>query len=184
MKKTSIILPAIALAVVASAAAPAQAVVVKEYPKQFCIEARCVTATHSLKAPVVEATQAKAPMMIETVVLFPTNSDKLTPAAKKQIKKLAVMLRSPALQGKHVTISGYTDNVGKPEANQRLSSHRALRVMQALIASKVPASMLSAQGYGAADPVASNATPDGRARNRRVTFSVVCPMEMDKQDKK
>lgn len=177
MKKTTVLLPAIALAVMASAAAPAQAEVVKEFPKQFCIEARCVTATHSLKAPVVVEEQVKAPIMIETVVLFHSNSDKLTPVAKKQIKKLAMMLRSPAFHGKHVTVSGYTDKVGKPEANQRLSSHRALRVMQALIAQKVPASMLSAQGYGEADPVASNATPDGRARNRRVTFSVVCPME-------
>lgn len=171
-------MPAIALAVMASAAAPAQAEVVKEYPKQFCIEARCVTATHSLKAPVVmEEPQVKAPIMIETVVLFHSNSDKLTPVAKKQIKKLAVMLRSPAFRGKHVTISGYTDKVGKVEANQRLSSHRALRVMQALIAQKVPASMLSAQGYGEADPVASNTTPEGRARNRRVTFSVMAPVD-------
>ncbi|MER2520772.1 MAG: OmpA family protein [Bdellovibrionales bacterium] len=177
MKKTTVLLPALAIAVMASAAVPAQAEVVREYPKQFCIEARCVTATHSLKAPVVEEPQVKAPIMIETVVTFQTNSEKLTPESKKQIKKLAVMLRSPAFQGKHVTVNGYTDNVGKPEANQRLSSHRALRVMQALIAHKVPASMLSAQGYGEADPVASNTTPEGRARNRRVTFSVVCPME-------
>lgn len=176
MKKTTILLPAIALAVIASAAVPAQAEIAKEYPKQFCIEARCVTATHSLKAPVVEEPQVKAPIMIETVVMFHSNSDKLTPVAKKQIKNLSMMLRSPAFRGKHITVSGFTDNVGKPEANQRLSSHRALRVMQALIAQKVPASMLSAQGYGAADPVASNATPEGRARNRRVIFSVACPM--------
>ena len=60
MKKTTVLLPALALAVMASAAVPAQAEVVKEYPKQFCIEARCVTATHSLKAPVVEEPQVKA----------------------------------------------------------------------------------------------------------------------------
>ena len=86
-----------------------------------------------------------------------------------------MQLKSPAFAGKKVVVAGYTDNVGKTARNQRLSYHRALRVMHALIANGVPASMLSAQGYGKENPMASNATPQGRAANRRVGFIVVNP---------
>ena len=77
-------------------------------------------------------------------------------------------------------VSGYTDDapIGprlKKEgvaSNQQLSQKRADAVMQFLISQGVKPQLVAAQGFGEADPVASNRTPDGRARNRRVVLSV------------
>jgi type VI secretion system protein ImpK len=75
-----------------------------------------------------------------------------------------------------VTVTGYTDNVPIKSrqfaSNDALSLERATQVMQMLQASGVPASRLEAIGRGAADPLGDNATPQGRAQNRRVEISV------------
>jgi outer membrane protein OmpA-like peptidoglycan-associated protein len=68
-----------------------------------------------------------------------------------------------------VEVHGYTDSVGKPEYNQALSERRANAVKDYLVAHGIAAAMLSAQGFGEEHPIASNATPAGRAENRRVT---------------
>jgi len=86
---------------------------------------------------------------------------------------------APAQQNK-VLVSGYTDNrpVGPALArqgitsNQDLSQKRADDVMQFLISQGVKPDLISAQGFGDANPIASNDTPQGRAQNRRVVLSV------------
>jgi peptidoglycan-binding protein ArfA len=67
-------------------------------------------------------------------------------------------------------VAGYTDDTGSDAANERLSEERADAVRAFLISAGVPADRLTARGYGAADPVASNTTPAGRALNRRVVL--------------
>lgn len=67
-----------------------------------------------------------------------------------------------------IRIEGYTDNVGKADANQRLSQQRAEAVMNWLADHGVDKSRMTAKGYGASRPVADNKTDDGRAQNRRV----------------
>jgi outer membrane protein OmpA-like peptidoglycan-associated protein len=67
-----------------------------------------------------------------------------------------------------VEVGGHTDNVGLPEANQKLSEQRAQAVMAALVQRGVSAARLTAKGYGQAAPIADNRTEDGRAKNRRV----------------
>jgi outer membrane protein OmpA-like peptidoglycan-associated protein len=69
-----------------------------------------------------------------------------------------------------IRIEGYTDTVGRGRLNQRLSAERAAAVRAALIARGIPASRLSAKGYGARHAIADNATEAGRARNRRIEF--------------
>lgn len=72
-----------------------------------------------------------------------------------------------------VTVEGHTDNVGNAKANQTLSQKRAESVVKWLVTSGgVKAEQLKAKGYGASKPIASNKTEDGRAKNRRVDFSV------------
>jgi outer membrane protein OmpA-like peptidoglycan-associated protein len=71
-----------------------------------------------------------------------------------------------------VTISGYTDNVGDGVVNQLISQARAQAVADALVNKGLSADRIAVRGYGAALPVADNATPEGRERNRRVVFSV------------
>ncbi|MBU1708169.1 OmpA family protein [bacterium] len=67
-----------------------------------------------------------------------------------------------------VEIQGHTDNVGKPEANKKLSEERANAVEQALVDSGIAAERMTAVGYGDTKPVADNRTEEGRAQNRRV----------------
>ncbi len=70
----------------------------------------------------------------------------------------------------HVAINGYTDSQGDPAANLTLSQQRADAVSAHLASRGVPADVLSATGYGDANPISSNDTADGRAANRRVEF--------------
>lgn len=67
-----------------------------------------------------------------------------------------------------VEIQGHTDNVGKPEANKKLSDERANAVKKALVDKGISADRMSAIGYGDTKPVADNQTEEGRAQNRRV----------------
>ncbi|HTU56011.1 MAG TPA: OmpA family protein, partial [Acetobacteraceae bacterium] len=60
-------------------------------------------------------------------------------------------------------------------SNQILSEKRADNVMQYIVSQGVNPSLISAHGYGDADPVASNDTPQGRAQNRRVVLSLAPP---------
>lgn len=75
--------------------------------------------------------------------------------------------------GTKVEIGGYTDNTGDPAANFKLSDDRANAVRSKLIELGVAADSLSAKGYGDSKPVANNATEDGRAKNRRMEFTVL-----------
>jgi outer membrane protein OmpA-like peptidoglycan-associated protein len=68
-------------------------------------------------------------------------------------------------------VEGYTDNVGQAATNQALSEKRAQAVVSWLTAHGVDASRLAAKGLGQANPVADNATEEGRAKNRRVELA-------------
>ncbi len=71
-----------------------------------------------------------------------------------------------------IEIAGYTDNAGNPRANQRLSQRRADAVSSWLVRKGIGATRIVTIGMGDKDPVASNSTPEGRARNRRIEFHV------------
>ncbi len=101
-------------------------------------------------------------------VTFETNSAKLRPESASALD--GVVTRIERLHGVHVDIRGYTDSVGKPEYNQKLSERRANAVKDYLEAHGVPSGVVSAQGFGEENPLASNATKEGRAENRRVTI--------------
>lgn len=169
MKSASRFLSVLTLALAAGTIVScARTTSVADYPSQSEIPARQIYATHTLK-------QGYMPMssQIDVVVHFDTNSDKLSPKAESEIEQVASIISSPSFAGSHVTVEGYTDAVGKPAKNVKLSYHRALMVVHALVEHfGIPSSMLSAQGFGAANPVATNSTAAGRAANRRVTFAV------------
>ena len=71
-----------------------------------------------------------------------------------------------------IEIQGHTDNVGKYTSNVTLSDRRANAVRAYLIKQGVPASRLTAHGYGPDLPIADNKTAEGRAKNRRVEFNI------------
>ncbi len=78
------------------------------------------------------------------------------------------------LKAGHVLeVAGYTDNTGDAALNLALSQKRAEAVREALIKYGADADMLVAKGYGEADPIASNDTPEGRLKNRRIEYHVL-----------
>src|SRR5215510_13835639 len=115
---------------------------------------------------------------VNSDLLFPSGGWQMSDRGKQIIASMAAKL-APAQQNK-VLVSGYTDNqpVGPALArqgitsNQDLSQKRAENVMAFLISQGVKPDMISAKGFGDADPIASNDTPQGRAQNRRVELSV------------
>jgi len=73
----------------------------------------------------------------------------------------------------NVEIAGYTDNAGDPEVNRELSLRRAYSVKSWLVKLGIPARRMTAVGMGERDPLASNNTPEGRAKNRRIEFHFI-----------
>jgi outer membrane protein OmpA-like peptidoglycan-associated protein len=104
-------------------------------------------------------------------VTFATASASLTAQAEETLREAAATLRSRP--GARIEVAGYTDDTGDRAFNEQLSLNRALAVRAFLIEAGVPADYLTAQGYGPADPIASNATAEGRRANRRVELHIV-----------
>ncbi len=103
-------------------------------------------------------------------VLFDTGSYTLKPGAREKLAKISgIVLAHPGLT---LQIEGHTDSVGGDEFNQQLSERRADSVRDFLAEQGVPASSITARGFGKTQPVASNDTADGRQRNRRVELVV------------
>ncbi|MEI6554876.1 MAG: DUF5723 family protein [Paludibacter sp.] len=75
-------------------------------------------------------------------------------------------------QGYNIEIQGHTNSIGSHESNMLLSQKRAQAVLTYLVSKGVDAKRMNSVGFGDTLPVASNKTPEGRALNRRVEFSV------------
>ena len=114
-------------------------------------------------------------------VLFSEGGFKLNSASKSILSKLIPTLSG--LQQTKIIVDGYTDNVPigsglKREGistNIELSSKRADVVVEFLINQGVNQNLISAQGFGESNPVASNDTSDGRSQNRRIEVTLVGP---------
>jgi outer membrane protein OmpA-like peptidoglycan-associated protein len=100
-------------------------------------------------------------------IYFNTGSAQLLPESQPALQAIARVIGQ---SGEPVlVIAGHTDNIGTMQFNQALSEQRAAAVREALVAQfGVAASRLMTQGYGFTRPLESNATVEGRARNRRV----------------
>ncbi len=103
-------------------------------------------------------------------LLFETGKDIIQPSSYPSLNKLAtVMINNP---GNHLLIEGHTDDVGDHDSNMDLSERRAKAVRNYLVTRRVSDARIEAKGYGETKPVASNDTPDGRQKNRRVEFTL------------
>jgi len=115
---------------------------------------------------------------VNSDLLFASGSWEMREQGKQIIANMAAKL-APTQQN-HVLVSGYTDNapIGRAlerqgvTSNEILSQKRAESVMAFLISQGVKPDLISAKGFGEADPVASNDTAQGRAQNRRVDLSL------------
>jgi outer membrane protein OmpA-like peptidoglycan-associated protein len=108
----------------------------------------------------------------DSVISFATDSADVPASTTGLLQKAAEDLKQLP-KGHVVEIAGYTDNTGDQALNGALSQKRAEAVRQALIKFGADPEMLIARGYGGADPVASNDTPEGRQRNRRIEYRIV-----------
>jgi outer membrane protein OmpA-like peptidoglycan-associated protein len=103
-------------------------------------------------------------------VLFDFNKSELKPAAKKE---LAGILRQMQENSRYrAKLVGYTDSKGSEAYNQRLSEKRAQAVKKFLEAGGIAENRITAKGKGEADPIASNNTKAGRAKNRRTEITL------------
>ena len=104
-------------------------------------------------------------------ILFETNKTILTKSNKQALDLLAKQL----LENKstHISIEGYTDNVGVDSLNQKLSEERANSVTAYLLSKSVEQSQLSTKGLGSKNPIASNLNEKGRIKNRRVEIRIL-----------
>ena len=104
-------------------------------------------------------------------IKFKTGKAEVDPACDRTMTAIAAIMAD--YPGFHVQVDGHTDNVGNPEANQKLSQERAEAVVKYLVEKKgVAAARLSAKGFGDSQPIADNKTKKGQAKNRRVDFTV------------
>jgi len=126
----------------------------------------------------VERLQHAMAYTVNSDLVFKSGSWEMSERGKDIIAKLSEKL-APTQQNK-LMVSGYTDDqpIGPGlqkrgvTSNQDLSLKRADAVRQFLISRGVKPNMVTTQGFGQADPVASNSTAQGRAQNRRVVLSV------------
>ena len=104
--------------------------------------------------------------LVNLNINFDTNSSVIKDSYNTRIVEFANMMKAnPKLKA---TIGAHTDSVGSDAYNQKLSERRAASTVEALKALKVDPSKITAVGYGEAKPVATNATAEGKAQNRRV----------------
>lgn len=101
---------------------------------------------------------------------FITGETTLTAESLFQMTNIATILK--AFPTAAIKIGGYTDNVGKPEDNLKLSDERAKVVMIGLVSMGIAQERVEAEGYGEQFPVEANDTSEGRAKNRRTALSV------------
>ena len=104
-------------------------------------------------------------------IRFDTASDVPRPESSGTLEELYATLA--AQKDQRVEIAGHTDAVGNDAANVDLSNRRAKSVVAWLVKKGIDAKRLTAKGYGRSQPVADNATTQGRALNRRVEVTVV-----------
>src|SRR5262249_17245121 len=108
----------------------------------------------------------------DSVVNFASDSAEVPTSMIDFLQKAAEDIKQLP-NGHVVEIAGYTDNTGEQALNVALSQKRAEAVRQMLVKFGADPEMLIAKGYGSADPVASNDTPEGRRRNRRIEYHIV-----------
>lgn len=113
-------------------------------------------------------------------ILFATNSSAVSAASKSALRNLATSLN--ANPDTDIKIVGHTDSTGKVDYNQTLSEKRAKSVYDYLMEDQgISSTRMTFEGKGIHEPVADNATPEGRAKNRRVEILILPNQRMIQQ---
>ena len=102
---------------------------------------------------------------------FNTGSAQISSSSTSELEKIYNLLIQA--ENTKLTIVGHTDNVGNPDSNLTLSKNRAESVTGFFTSKGVAANRFTTKWFGEEQPVADNATPEGRAKNRRVNLAIV-----------
>ncbi|MUO81446.1 OmpA family protein [Agrobacterium vitis] len=103
-------------------------------------------------------------------ITFPTDQDQVLPPFYPTLNSVAIVLKK--FNRTLVDVNGHTDSTGGLQHNQDLSQRRAESVLNYLGSQGVDPRRMSAMGFGPSQPIATNATPQGRAQNRRVEVAI------------
>ena len=104
-------------------------------------------------------------------IFFETGKATLKPKSFPELNKVVKFLNENTAI--NIQIEGHTDNVGKPDANLKLSRWRARAVQQYLVGKGIPIKRVKFDGFGQNKPVAKNTTAQGKSLNRRVEFKIL-----------
>ncbi len=118
----------------------------------------------------VTSTENGVKLTLENLSFEPDQA-RLLPGEDQRLNAISAALK--AMQGRTIRVVGYTADVNNPEGEKKLSWSRALTIVHELEQRGIPAKDLVYEGRGARDPLASNATPEGRAQNRRVEITIL-----------
>jgi outer membrane protein OmpA-like peptidoglycan-associated protein len=120
----------------------------------------------SVKGDIIRIEEGTKEIILSAGASFAFGSTKIIPAAYEELNKILIeMKQDPSSRWR---IEGYTDNIGSDEANKRISRQRAEAVRDYFVSRGINNSRFEVVGFGKGNPIASNNTEEGRAKNRRV----------------
>ena len=139
------------------------------FSSNFSLQNSTDTKPYRKDAP-LQKMDAGATIVLENI-FFKTNSANLESESFIELTKLTELLvKNEKLR---IRIEGHTDSDGDEAANLKLSQARALSVKTYLESKGIVATRIESEGYGETQPLESNATPEGKAKNRRTVFRVL-----------
>ncbi|AUI69240.2 OmpA family protein [Beggiatoa leptomitoformis] len=124
----------------------------------------------------------KGLLLVLESVYFTADGTALTPEASGILDALTETIKKNS--DGNIAIDGYTDSSGGVGYNLWLSKQRAEQVKLALVARGIDANKIVTEGFGQASPIASNATLEGRQKNRRVEIIILNVIDIPYQKKK
>jgi outer membrane protein OmpA-like peptidoglycan-associated protein/tetratricopeptide (TPR) repeat protein len=139
------------------------------FSENFPLSQKAPDSTYNIDIP-LQPIEANASVVLKNI-FFESGRFDLKPASTIELDNiLQLMKENPTLK---IQISGHTDNIGKAGDNLTLSNNRAQAVVKYLVSKGIEPARLTYKGYGATQPVADNATEEGRAKNRRTELQVI-----------
>ena len=140
---------------------------------QYTITAAGAGGSRTASTPVDVIALLPKVMIFPEAALFELGKSELKPEGMEKIHEYREMAKDELSRAYKVIITGYTDNLGEPDYNSKLSLQRAEAVRDSLISLGADPSRFEVSGAGEAKPIADNDTDEGRAKNRRVEVAVI-----------
>jgi outer membrane protein OmpA-like peptidoglycan-associated protein/tetratricopeptide (TPR) repeat protein len=139
------------------------------YSENFSLSKEQGDTAYHIDIP-LQPIEANAAIVLKNI-FFDPNQYEIKPESGTELNAVVQLMKENP--GLHIQINGHTDNSGKAADNKTLSENRAKAVTNYLISKGIAQGRLTSKGFGETQPVADNASPEGRAKNRRTELSVV-----------